>query len=113
MLDINARAYTNLVYRFGTEMRRRGRGATVLVGSGVGLTSGPYNGVYAANKAFHIVLGERSGTNIRSASQRTDFEPQLGRFPWLALECLRSRFLRPRLAMVVLRLWSGECGARM
>ncbi len=41
MLDINARAYTNLVYRFGTEMRRRGRGATVLVGSGVGLTSGP------------------------------------------------------------------------
>ena len=58
MLDINARAYTNLVYRFGTEMRRPGRGATVLVGSGVGLTSGPYNGVYAANKAFQVVLGE-------------------------------------------------------
>ena len=27
-------------------------------GSGVGLTSGPYNGVYAANKAFQVVLGE-------------------------------------------------------
>jgi short-subunit dehydrogenase len=58
MLDINARAYTNLLYRFGTEMRKRGRGAIVIVSSGVGLTSGPYNGVYAANKAFQIVLGE-------------------------------------------------------
>jgi short-subunit dehydrogenase len=58
MLDINARGYTNLVYRFGTDMRERGRGAIVIVSSGVGLTSGPYNGVYAANKAFQIVLGE-------------------------------------------------------
>jgi short-subunit dehydrogenase len=58
MLDINARGYTNLVYRFGTEMRERDRGAIVIVSSGVGLTSGPYNGVYAANKAFQIVLGE-------------------------------------------------------
>jgi short-subunit dehydrogenase len=58
MLDINARAYSNLVHRFGTEMRERGRGAIVIVASGVGLTSGPYNGVYAANKAFQIVLGE-------------------------------------------------------
>jgi len=58
MLDINARAYSNLVHRFGTAMRERGRGAIVIVASGVGLTSGPYNGVYAANKAFQIVLGE-------------------------------------------------------
>lgn len=58
MLDINARAYSNLVYRFGTDMVGRGRGAIVVVSSGVGLTSGPYNGVYAANKAFQIVLGE-------------------------------------------------------
>ncbi len=35
MLDINARGYTNLVYRFGTEMRDRGRGAIVIVSSGV------------------------------------------------------------------------------
>ena len=58
MLDINARAYMNLVQRFGTQMRDRGRGAIVIVSSGVGLTSGPYNGVYAANKAYQIVLGE-------------------------------------------------------
>jgi uncharacterized protein len=65
MLDINARGYTNLVYRFGTEMRERGRGAIVLVSSGVGLTSGPYNGVYAANKAFQIVLGETLWYELR------------------------------------------------
>ncbi|HNM85083.1 MAG TPA: SDR family NAD(P)-dependent oxidoreductase [Mycobacterium sp.] len=58
MLDINARGYSNLVHRFGTEMRDRGSGAIVIVSSGVGLTSGPYNGVYAANKAFQLVLGE-------------------------------------------------------
>jgi short-subunit dehydrogenase len=46
------------VHRFGTEMRDCGRPAVVIVASGVGLTSGPYNGVYAANKAFQIVLGE-------------------------------------------------------
>ena len=37
-------------------------------------------------------------------SQRTDFEPALGRLPWLALLCLRSRFFRPRLAMMYLRM---------
>lgn len=65
MLDINARGYTNLVYRFGTEMRERGRGAIVIVSSAVGLTSGPYNGVYAANKAFQLVLGETLWYELR------------------------------------------------
>lgn len=58
MIDINARGYTNLIYRFGREMRARGRGAIVIVASGVGLTSGPYTAAYAANKAFQITLGE-------------------------------------------------------
>lgn len=65
MLDVNARAYTNLVYRFGTGMRERGRGAIIIVSSGVGLTSGPYNGLYAANKAFQIVLGETLWYELR------------------------------------------------
>jgi short-subunit dehydrogenase len=41
MIDINARAYTNLIHRFGREMRGRGRGAIIIVASGVGLTSAP------------------------------------------------------------------------
>jgi short-subunit dehydrogenase len=67
MIDVNARGYTNLVLRFGTGMRDRGRGAIVIVGSGVGLTSGPYNGAYAANKAFQIVLGETLWYELRGS----------------------------------------------
>jgi short-subunit dehydrogenase len=58
MIDINARAYTNLIHRFGREMRDRGRGAIIIVASGAGLTSAPYTAAYAANKAFQIKLGE-------------------------------------------------------
>ena len=38
MIDINARAYTNLIHRFGRDMRDRGRGAIIIVASGVGNT---------------------------------------------------------------------------
>ena len=39
-------------------MRDRGRGAIIIVASGVGLTSAPYAAAYAAIKAFQITLGE-------------------------------------------------------
>lgn len=58
MIDINARGYTDLVHRFGNQMRARGRGAIIIVSSGVGLTSSPFTGAYSANKAFQICLGE-------------------------------------------------------
>jgi uncharacterized protein len=58
MIDINARAYTNLIHCFGRDMRDRGRGAIIIVVSGVGLTSAPCAAAYAANKAFQITLGE-------------------------------------------------------
>ncbi|MDO0976037.1 SDR family NAD(P)-dependent oxidoreductase [Mycolicibacterium frederiksbergense] len=58
MIDINARGYTDLVHRFGNQMRSRGRGSIVIVASGVGLTSSPFTGAYGANKAFQIGLGE-------------------------------------------------------
>ena len=58
--------------------------------------------------------GFASGCASRSAAPRSSaaasaptFEPALGRLPWLAFECLRSRFLRPRLAMVLLRVVRG------
>jgi uncharacterized protein len=58
MIDINARAYMNLIYRFAHLMMKRGRGAIVIVSSGAGLIPAPYTGAYAANKAFQIVFGE-------------------------------------------------------
>jgi hypothetical protein len=58
MIDINARAYVNLIHRFANPMVERGRGAVVVVSSGAGLVPAPYTGPYAANKAFQIVFGE-------------------------------------------------------
>jgi hypothetical protein len=58
MIDINARAYVNLIHRFANPMIERGRGAVVVVSSGAGLVPAPYTGPYAANKAFQIVFGE-------------------------------------------------------
>jgi uncharacterized protein len=58
MIDINARAYVNLIYPFAQLMTRRGRGAIVIVSSGAGLIPAPYTGAYAANKAFQTIFGE-------------------------------------------------------
>jgi short-subunit dehydrogenase len=67
MIDINARAYTNLIYRFDRDMRDRGRGAIIIVASGAGLTSAPYTAGYAANKAFQITLGEALWYELRGS----------------------------------------------
>jgi short-subunit dehydrogenase len=58
MIEINARGYTDLIHRFGNQMRARSRGSIIIVSSGVGLTSSPFTGAYGANKAFQIGLGE-------------------------------------------------------
>ena len=58
MIDINARAYVNLIHPLATSMVRRGGGAVVVVSSAAGLTPTPYTGAYAANKAFQIAFGE-------------------------------------------------------
>jgi short-subunit dehydrogenase len=48
-------------------MRDRGRGAIIIVASGVGLTSAPYTAAYAANKAFQITLGEALWYELRGS----------------------------------------------
>lgn len=58
MIDINARAYVNLIHPLANLMVTRGRGAVVVVSSAAGLTPTPYTGAYAANKAFQIAFGE-------------------------------------------------------
>ena len=58
VLEINGRAYLNLMHRFAGEMASRGKGAVVVVASGAGLTSAPYTAAYSANKAYQIAYGE-------------------------------------------------------
>ena len=65
MIDVNARAYLNLIHTFGTLMRDRGRGAIVIVSSGAGLAPAPYTGGYSANKAFQIAFGEALWYELR------------------------------------------------
>jgi short-subunit dehydrogenase len=67
MIDVNARGYTQLIHRFGTEMRARASGAIIIVASGVGLNSAPYAAAYAANKAFQITLGEALWYELRDS----------------------------------------------
>lgn len=67
MIDINARAYTNLIHRFGTKMKARRRGAIVIVSSGAGLVPTAFTGAYAANKAFQAALGEALWYELRSS----------------------------------------------
>ncbi|WP_328350205.1 SDR family NAD(P)-dependent oxidoreductase [Mycobacterium sp. NBC_00419] len=65
MIDINARAYVNLIHPLATMMVDRGRGAVVIVSSAAGLTPTPYTGAYAANKAFQIAFGEALWFELR------------------------------------------------
>jgi len=67
MIDINARAYANLIHRFGNKMKAQRRGAIVVVSSGAGLVPTPFTGAYAANKAFQIALGEALWYELRSS----------------------------------------------
>ncbi len=67
MIDINARAYVNLIYRFGQLMRDRHKGAIVIVSSGAGLAPAPYAGAYSANKAFQIAFGEALWYELRTS----------------------------------------------
>ena len=66
MIDVNARAYVNLIHQFGQPMRQRGKGAIVIVSSGAGLVAAPYTGAYSANKAFQIAFGEALWYELRS-----------------------------------------------
>lgn len=52
MLEVNLHSLVELTHYFLPEMRRRGRGAIVEVGSVAGFQPGPYAATYAASKAF-------------------------------------------------------------
>lgn len=65
MMEINARAYINLIHMFGKAMRQRRHGGIVIVSSGAGVTGAPYTGAYAANKAYQIALGESLWYELR------------------------------------------------
>jgi short-subunit dehydrogenase len=58
MVELNCVAPMVLTNRLVAGMRRRGRGAVVVTGSVAGRQPVPFNGVYAATKAFDSSFGE-------------------------------------------------------
>jgi len=65
MLDVNARTPLLLVHAFGRDMSARGRGGVLLVSSLSALQGSPRIAVYAATKAFGLILGESLWAELR------------------------------------------------
>lgn len=69
LLDVNARALTDLSLRFLPGMLERGRGGILNIGSITGYTAGPYMALYFASKAFvksftSALAAEVAGTGV-------------------------------------------------
>lgn len=66
MVDVNCRGPLRIAFHAGTAMKARGRGGIILMSSGAALAGGPGNAVYAAAKAFDLVLGEGLAREFRT-----------------------------------------------
>ena len=66
MVDVNCRGPLRIAHHYGRAMRDRGRGGIILMSSGAALAGGPGNAVYAASKAFDLVLGEGLSREFRA-----------------------------------------------
>jgi len=58
MVDLHCRAVLDLTWRFLPEMKRRRRGAVIIISSVLAVMPAPYLATYAATKAFDLSLGE-------------------------------------------------------
>ena len=65
IIDVNVRGPLILSHRLGRAMARRGRGGIVLMTSIAGSQGGPLLTVYAASKAFNLVLAEGLWSELR------------------------------------------------
>ncbi|HOX44149.1 MAG TPA: SDR family NAD(P)-dependent oxidoreductase [Myxococcota bacterium] len=67
VVAVNCRAPVLLCHAFGREMAGRGRGGLVLTGSLAGLAGNARLALYAASKAYALVLAEGLGRELRPA----------------------------------------------
>jgi hypothetical protein len=58
MARLNMITPLNMIHQFGAEMLAKGRGAIVLMASLAGFQGSGYLSMYAATKAFNLILGE-------------------------------------------------------
>lgn len=67
MLNLNIRAPAMLAREFGPAMRARGRGGMIFLSSVTGFAATPQWSLYAATKAFNLLLGEGLAAELRAA----------------------------------------------
>jgi short-subunit dehydrogenase len=65
IVDLNARAVTDLTLRFLPAMRANGRGGFINVASVAAFLPGPYMAVYYASKAFILSFSEALATELK------------------------------------------------
>lgn len=66
MLNLNARAPAMLTRQFGPSMRARRRGGIIFLSSVTGFAATPQWSLYAATKAFNLLLGEGLAAELRA-----------------------------------------------
>jgi len=66
MVDLHCRAVIDLTWRFLPAMKRRRRGAVIIISSVLGVMPAPYLATYAATKAFDLSLGESLHGELKS-----------------------------------------------
>jgi len=86
LLALNTAAQISLVHYCGREMRSRGRGAIMLIGSGAGEAGTGYMAIYSASKAFQRTFAEALwfemkpfGIDVAAMILGITKTPQLGR----------------------------------
>lgn len=70
MIHLNISALTELAWRFGRDMKSRGRGGILNVGSMAGFAPGPYMAIYYATKAYVLFFTEALRTELKSSGVR-------------------------------------------
>lgn len=66
MLNLNARVPARLAREFGPAMRSRRRGGIIFLSSVTGFAATPQWSLYAATKAFNLLLGEGLAAELRT-----------------------------------------------
>lgn len=65
LLDVNCRAALILTHVFGRQMAQRQRGGIIFVSSVSGFIATPFEGHYAASKAYELFLAESLGYELK------------------------------------------------
>lgn len=96
LLNLNCRAPMMLTREFGPAMRARRRGGIVFVSSVTGFVATPQWSLYAATKAFDLLLGEGLAAELRAdgvdvltlapGATRTEFQDVAGIDDFMAME---------------------------